>query len=293
MVSGLAVVTFSGVSAFAESRPQRETGVKRSSDSAERRNTLRSRVRGESSERRAQVERRAPRPEGQRSSIDRRPVRQERARVESQRSDRRRQEISRDRDRANGYRGRRDDDRNDRRRQEVSRNRERNNVYRDRRHDDRRRDSYRRDNRSSHRHRQPYYAKGKVSRINPYRGGYRVWVAGSPYPFFIPASHWHRDRFRVGVVINIGGFYNPLGYYDYYDGRATSAGYLSGVVESVDYRRDTFVLRNDATGSYVTVVMRDRRDRVRPGDYVEMEGVWSRSGVFQARRVEYIDYYGR
>ncbi len=94
--------------------------------------------------------------------------------------------------------------------------------------------------------------------------------------------------------INIGGYYNPGGYYDYYDGRAIAAGYLRGVVESVDYRRDTFVLRNDASGSFVTVVMRNRRHQVRPGDYVELDGTWSRSGVFQARNIEYLDYtYGR
>lgn len=268
LVSGLAVLTFSGVSAFAESRPSRETRIKRNSDPVERRAAVRSRVRGESADSRgARVERRAPSREGRRESVDRRPAREERGRIESQRSDRRRQEVSRNRDR--------DRDRS---------------TYRDRRHDDRRRDRYRGNSRDSYRDRQPYYAKGRVSRVNPYRGGYRVWVAGAPYPFFVPASHWHRDRFRVGVFINIGGIYNPHGYYDYYDGRATSAGYLSGVVESVDYRRDTFVLRNDATGSYVTVVMRDRRDRVRPGDYVEMDGAWSRSGVFQARRVELIDY---
>jgi hypothetical protein len=132
-----------------------------------------------------------------------------------------------------------------------------------------------------------------VSRVNPYRGGYRVWVGGAPYPFFIPSSYWHRDRFRVGLFINLGGYYNPLGYYDYYDdyydGRATSAGYLRGVVESVDHRGDTFVIRNEATGSFVTVVTRDRRDQVRAGDYVELDGHWARSGVFQARRVEFLE----
>jgi len=138
----------------------------------------------------------------------------------------------------------------------------------------------------------PYYHRGPVTRYSRYGGGYRVWIGGAPYPFYVPLSHWHRDRFRVGLVVNLGGWYRD-GYYDYYDGydyRATSRGDLQGVVESVDYSRDTFVVRNEATGSFVTVVARDRRARdVRPGDYVELSGSWTRSGVFSAYDVDYID----
>lgn len=138
-------------------------------------------------------------------------------------------------------------------------------------------------------HRQPYFAHGRISGVARYGGGYRVWVAGAPYPFYVPAAHYRRDRFRVGLLINLGGIFNPRGYYDYYDGRY-SRGSLRGYVESVDYRRDTFVMRNDATGSFVTVVMRDRYRDVRPGDYVEIYGDWTRSGVFQAYEVERVDY---
>jgi hypothetical protein len=151
-----------------------------------------------------------------------------------------------------------------------------------------------RDDRSSssrrgYENRQPYYARGRVSRVSRHGGGYRVWVGGARYPFYIPQAHYNRNRFRIGVVVNLGGYYNPRGYYDYYDGRGYSSGALRGSVESVDYRRDTFVIRNDATGSFVTVVMRDRRGDVRPGDYVELYGDWSRSGVFQARDVDLLD----
>jgi hypothetical protein len=139
-------------------------------------------------------------------------------------------------------------------------------------------------------HRQPYYAHGRVTRVIPYSGGYRVWIAGAPYPFFMPAVHYRTYRPRVGVSIRLGGYYNPLGYYDYYDSRAYSAGILRGMVESVDYRRDTFVVRNEASGSFVTVVMRDRRRDVRAGDYVEISGDWTRSGYFDARYVELLDY---
>ena len=161
--------------------------------------------------------------------------------------------------------------------------------------DNRRNDRSSRDNRSYRNNRQPYYAQGRITNVRRHGSGYRVWVHGARHPFFIPASHWRRDRFRVGLVINLGGYYNRGGYYDYYDGRGYSRAELRGVVETVDYRRDTFVVRNDATGSFVTVVNRDRRRDVRPGDYVEVYGDWSRSGVLQAYDVDLLDngYYRR
>lgn len=166
-------------------------------------------------------------------------------------------------------------------------------------------DRYRRDRdggnrRDSYRNHTPYRAHGRINDVRRHGNGYRVWIHGAPYPFFVPASYYHRDRFRVGVVISLGGYYNPLGYYDYYNddyrGGAYSRGELRGTVESVDYRRDTFVIRNEATGSFVTVIVRDRRpDNIRPGDYVEIYGAWSRAGVFSATDVDLLDegYYRR
>jgi hypothetical protein len=187
--------------------------------------------------------------------------------------------------------------RNDERRHDGRTNAQRNDV---RRHDERttaQRHDRGYDGRNvpqthgrSHGYRQPYYAHGRVTRVIPYSGGYRVWIAGAPYPFFMPAAHYRTYRPRVGISIRLGGYYNPLGYYDYYDSRAYSAGILRGVVESVDYRRDTFVVRNEASRSFVTVVMRDRYREVRPGDYVEVSGDWTRSGYFDARYVELLDY---
>jgi hypothetical protein len=152
-------------------------------------------------------------------------------------------------------------------------------------------------NRGSYGNRQPYYGQGRVSRVNRYGSGYRVWIIGSPYPFFIPEAYYRSNRFRIGLSIRLGGYYNPLGYYDYYDGyndgyynNGYSRGELRGVVESVDYRRDTFVIRNEATGSFVTVVLRDRRDNVRTGDFVEVSGDWTRNGLFEAYDVDQLDY---
>lgn len=157
-------------------------------------------------------------------------------------------------------------------------------------------------NRGSSRYgnRQPYHASGRVSRYQRYGGGYRVWIFGAPYPFYVPLAHWHHDRFRVGLNINIGGYYNPLGYYDYWDGyragvynsgyRAHSEADFRGVVESVDHRRDSFVVRNDDTGNFITVVLRDERERLpRAGDYVAVRGDWTTQGYFRAYDVDFLD----
>lgn len=62
-------------------------------------------------------------------------------------------------------------------------------------------------------------------------------------------------------------------------------------METVDYRRDTIVIRNDSTGSFVTVDLRDRRYHLRSGDYVELQGEWLRGGVFVAYDVDPLDRY--
>lgn len=134
---------------------------------------------------------------------------------------------------------------------------------------------------------EPYHARGRVSRIDRHGGGYHVWIMGAHYPFFVPDRYYHHDRFRVGLTLSLGGYYNRGGYYDYYDG--SSSGAIRGVVESVDYRRDSFVVRNEATGSFVTVIARDRGLDVRPGDYVEISGEWTRAGAFQAWNVDFLD----
>jgi hypothetical protein len=158
------------------------------------------------------------------------------------------------------------------------------NGNRDRDHDRDRNDSYRNE-------RQPYFAHGRVSRVDRDRDGYRVWVGSERYPFYVPSRHYQRDRFRVGVVIQLGGYYNPAGYYDYYDGRS-GRGYdradLRGVVESVDYRRDAFVVRTGRR--YVTVFSTDnlRRREMRRGDVVDVYGSWTRDGVFRAYDVDVI-----
>ncbi len=85
------------------------------------------------------------------------------------------------------------------------------------------------------------------------------------------------------------GYWNPAGYYDVYDvGPYATAGNLHGVVETVDYRRGTLVMRDDVSGSFVTVVMRGNDPRfggLRQGDSIDLTGAWNRSGVFDAYNV--------
>lgn len=155
-----------------------------------------------------------------------------------------------------------------------------------------------------------FYHDGRISRIEHWNGGYRVWFGGFGYPFFIPEARFRLFNWRVGLSVHLGGYWNPLGYYDYYDGvdpyyaggyayapSVATSGYLRGVVESVDYRRGSMVIRDDASGSFVTVMMRGddpRFDSLRNGDYVDLSGDWVR-GYFQAYRVDNVDdgYYRR
>jgi len=139
------------------------------------------------------------------------------------------------------------------------------------------------------------FVQGRINRYVHERGGYRIWVDGGRFPIWIPEARIGLfPRLRVGLSIRIGGYYDPLGYleaYDYYNdgyyGGAYSSGLLRGVVETVDYRRDTLVLRDDVSGSFVTTIIRDRRlETLRPGDYVEIAGDWTRNGVFQGLRLE-------
>jgi len=156
-----------------------------------------------------------------------------------------------------------------------------------------RNDVYRNDTRYDSRGRQSFNGSGRVDRFRHENGGYRVWLQGSRYPFWIPEARWRSFPLRVGLSVRIGGWLDPLGYIDAYDvgpyggGPVYTSGQLRGVVESVDFRRGTLVLRDDLSGNFVTAVMRDgRMDNLRPGDYVAVSGDWTRGGVFEAYRLD-------
>ena len=70
--------------------------------------------------------------------------------------------------------------------------------------------------------------------------------------------------------------------------------YVRGIVERVDYRRGTLLLRDDRSGRRVSVFMaggnRGRRgvdlNDLRRGDVVTLTGDRHRNGVFEAYRIE-------
>ena len=286
--AAIAMTTLVGASAFAESRPSNETRIRRSESTVE--------VRGDRVDRN-----RAPGGRIERDRSQDRSNRKESATRNETRNSSRDNTRYRNNDRNRDSSRNRNNDRY--RSRDDSRNRNndryrRNDGYRDTSRYGRS-GSSRYGSSSRYGNRQTFHHSGRVHRVYPYGGGYRVWLTGCRYPFYIPSAYYHRDRFRIGLTIALGGYYNSRGYYDYYDDYdrdryydvRTSRGELRGVVESVDYRRETFVVRNEATGSFVTVVHGDRgRDPVRAGDYVELGGDWTRSGVFEAYRVNIVDY---
>lgn len=147
--------------------------------------------------------------------------------------------------------------------------------------------------------RQPYYARGAVSQLQPYRGGYRVWIDGARYPFYVPSSQFRGSSFRLGRIINLGGYFNRGGYYDYscYDCSRESrrddlkfkSATVRGKVESIDEQHGTFIIIAEGNDSPVTV--RRGNDRglgeLRVGDYLEVDGEWTRTGYFDATRIDY------
>ncbi|MFA6955638.1 MAG: hypothetical protein WC538_07190 [Thermoanaerobaculia bacterium] len=142
-----------------------------------------------------------------------------------------------------------------------------------------------------HGKRAPHYSHGQVSKVRPYNNGYRVWIHGSPYPYFVPVAYWRPGYFNVGMTIRVGGYYNPSGWYDYYgdyECNTIAEKRMRGVVEYVDYHRGEILL-DVVGGGEVTIELRDRYERVYEGDYVVVFGNWNRWGRFVALDVDVID----
>lgn len=302
LVTGaVAVAMLVGTSAFAEDRPANETGRERTriernrdassssrSQAQQQRNNGSEWRRQQQSQQQSEQPTQAYRNNNNGSSYDRRNGnsngndRRYDNNNNSNRNDNRNRYDNNNSNRYDNRNNNRYDSRNDRNRS-YGRNDNRNYGYNNNR-------SYDRYDRS-----RPQYYSGRVSRYERYGSGYRVWISGAPFPFFLPEIRFRAFPIRVGISLRLGGYYNPGGYYDYYDAGPVSGAYtngdLRGVVESVDYRNGTFVIHDDLSGDFVTAVMRTRdrlMDDLRPGDYVELSGAWTR-GVFEAYRVAGID----
>jgi hypothetical protein len=171
--------------------------------------------------------------------------------------------------------------------------------------------------------------RGTIRSFARERGGYRIFLSGGPYSYWVSDSYLRGHQLRVGLSIRLGGIFNggyisvdALGwpgyndsyynepYYDdvYYDGGDRNDSYYGGYandvvrgrVERVDFRNHTLVVQDDSNrGRYVTVDMRsvDRRNSrldiadLRPGDRIVLTGSWLRGNVFGAAKIEGIDAY--
>jgi hypothetical protein len=187
--------------------------------------------------------------------------------------------------------------------------RNQNGTWRNNRDDRGSRQSSRNDDNRRYRDNERVTVQGRVQSFRQERDGYRLNLDRDRYSYWVPSSHFrNRSRgLRVGINISLGGVFrggsiyvDNVGWPDdgYYGDRRYNDGYrdnyVRGVVERVDLRRGTLILRDDSSGCYITVDMRrdDRRwDRsidlndLRRGDYVSLSGDWSR-GVFTAYRIE-------
>ena len=72
-------------------------------------------------------------------------------------------------------------------------------------------------------------------------------------------------------------------------GYAYGNGFVNGVIARIDYRANTLVVRDQATGRLITAEMtaggRSSARNLQPGDYVQMTGQWIGGGVFDVARI--------
>ncbi|HXA20563.1 MAG TPA: hypothetical protein VN380_26525 [Thermoanaerobaculia bacterium] len=138
---------------------------------------------------------------------------------------------------------------------------------------------------------------GRVNSFSRERDGYRVQLdRGQSY--WVPRSSFgNRDRdLRAGVSINLGGVFrggsiafDAVSYPGAVAGYVDGNGYVNGVIARIDYRDNTLVVRDQASGRLITAEMTaDGRSNVRnlrPGDYVQMTGQWIGGGVFDVAQI--------
>ena len=103
-------------------------------------------------------------------------------------------------------------------------------------------------------------------------------------------------NFGSGLSINVGGVFRGGGIavgvgrvpYAYAPVAVYSSGLVRGVVEQVDYRDGTILVRDDATGSVIRAGVAGGYGlgNLRSGDYVQLTGQWLGGGVFNAVRID-------
>lgn len=158
----------------------------------------------------------------------------------------------------------------------------------------------------SYRDNQRVNASGRVTSFSRESGGYRVQLDRGRESYWIPESHMRNrgNNLRVGISIVLGGVFrggrvdvdavswpDQGGYRDEYRNE-----YVRGVVERVDYRSGTMLLRDASSRQTIEVDMRDTRrssridlSDLRRGDYVTLNGQWLRGGRFVADGIDSVD----
>jgi hypothetical protein len=145
---------------------------------------------------------------------------------------------------------------------------------------------------------------GRVTSFTHESGGYRVHLDRDSRSFWIPEARFRNGNgLRVGLSLSLGGIFNGglidvdainyPGSYGYAAVPVYDQGYITGVVDRIDYRTNTILVRDEASGRFINVDMRtagrtsgvDARN-VQPGDYLTLTGQWDRGGVFEAFRVD-------
>jgi hypothetical protein len=161
------------------------------------------------------------------------------------------------------------------------------------------RDNANRSSNNGYRENQRINATGKVSSFSHERDGYRVQLDRGQ-SFWVPqATFGNRARdLRVGVSISLGGIFRGGSIYadavswpteSVQYGNAYGRGVVRGVINRVDYRTGTVLLRDDASGRIITADANGRSVRnLRSGEYVELTGQWIRGGVFNVARIDNI-----
>ena len=154
----------------------------------------------------------------------------------------------------------------------------------------------------SYRDNERVQVQGRVTSFNRERDGYRVYLDRGAQPYWVPQSYFRgAHNLRVGISVVLGGVFrggainvDAVNWPDdggYYGGQYDQ-GYVSGVVERVNYRTGTLLLRDDRSGRAVSADFgradRRRLQSIRPGDYLELSGGWDRGGIFEIARVETI-----
>lgn len=154
---------------------------------------------------------------------------------------------------------------------------------------------------NSYRENQRINTSGRISSFSHERDGYRVRIEGNDRSFWVPQSSFgSRARdLRVGVSIGLGGIFRGGSIYvdavswpndGYAYGNGYGNGYdrrfVRGVIERVDRRDGTLLVRDEGSGRVITADTRSDLRGLRRGDFVELRGQWVRGGVFDVARIE-------